>query len=75
MQEPYDLQSLVDGLKDRGLDVVEEVAVEVLEECLEWLEESAHLSDTPFDDVVLVVLPKIKEEILKLIDKLDGEVG
>jgi hypothetical protein len=72
--QPYDLKELVSRLQGRGLGVAEEAARAVLEEVFGWTEDSIRLSATPFDDVALVVLPKLKELALQAINKIDGKV-
>ena len=75
LSKPYDIAALVVGFKSKGLDVAEGAAKAAVEAVIEWFEASAKLSATPFDDVALVVLPKIKDEVLKLVDKIDGQPG
>ena len=75
LSKPYDIGALIAGFKSKGLDVAEDVAKSAVGAVIEWFEASAKLSATPFDDVALVVLPKIREEILKLVDKIDGQPG
>lgn len=72
MEKAYDVKVLADKLKGRGLDVAEEAAKVIIEETLNWVEESAKLSATPYDDMGLIVLPKLKEIALKEADKIDG---
>jgi hypothetical protein len=74
MEKAYDLKDLTEKLKGRGLDLAEEAAKIALEEVLEWVIESATLSETPLDDVVALIAPKLKEFALEYIDKIDGEV-
>jgi ADP-heptose:LPS heptosyltransferase len=57
MTEAYDIKSLVEKFKAHGLDIAEEAAKAATISILDWFEESAKLSATPFDDVALVVLP------------------
>ena len=75
LTKPYDIGALVAGFKSKGLDVAEEVARGAVVSVVEWFEASAKLSATPFDDVALIILPKLKEEVLKLVDKIDGQPG
>lgn len=75
LKEAYDVKALGKKLEGRGLDLAEEGAKIVLEEVLVWISESASKSETPFDDIVATVLPLVKDEVLKQIDKIDGEVG
>ena len=71
----YDVKELALRLKGRGLDVAEEMVKALVEEVFGWTEDSIRLSATPFDDVALVVLPKVKQLALEQVDKIDGHVG
>ncbi len=75
MEQAYDVKVLAEKLKARGLNLAEDAVMGVVDDLFAFLEESAKLSATPFDDVALVVFPKAKEEIKKLVDKIDGAVG
>lgn len=75
LKEAYDVNGLVDRLKAKGLDLAEEGAKIAVAELLEWIKESAAKSSTPFDDIVVTVIPLLQAEIDKQIDKIDGEVG
>lgn len=71
----YELNSLVEAFKKRGLNVAEDSAKGVVEDVCAWFEVQAKASATPFDDVALVVLPQLKKAVLEKIDELDGEPG
>lgn len=71
----YKIDELLEQLKGRGLDLAEEGAKAAVEELLIWFENSARASENNYDDLVLAILPLIKEEILKQVDKIDGEEG
>ena len=75
MDKAYDVKALAEKLKARGLNVAEDVATEVLGAVFEFFEESAVLSENKYDDLLLAILPMLKSEALKAIDKIDGEVG
>lgn len=75
MVKAYDIKELVSKLKAKGLDVAEDAAKHVVEASLDWVEESAKISATPYDDMGLIVLPKLKELALAAADKIDGEVN
>lgn len=75
MQAPFDVKDLVERFKSAGLDVAEESAKSAYLAVTAWAKDSVKLSATPFDDVALVVLPKLDEIVLKAIDGLDGKVG
>lgn len=72
MEKAYDVADLALKLKGRGLDVAEEAAKVLVEEVLAWAEESAKISETPYDNMALVVLPELKKLALGLVDKIDG---
>lgn len=75
MEKAYDLKYLAEKLKGRGLDLAEEGVKIFAEEFFLFLEESAKVSANPYDDMALVILPKIKEVALTAADKIDGQVG
>jgi hypothetical protein len=75
MDKAYDIKVLAEKLKANGLEIAEESAKIVVKATLEWIEESAKLSATPYDDLALVVMPQVKSFIDKSIDKIDGQVG
>lgn len=75
MEKAYDLKELASKLKSKGLDVAEDAAKHVVEGVVEWFEESAKLSATPYDDMALIVLPQVKKMALEAVDKIDGQVG
>lgn len=75
MEKAYEVKALVEELKKQGLDVVEAAAGGAVKAVAAWLEESVKLSATPFDDIALVVIPKLRDAALAEIDKLDGAVG
>lgn len=75
MVKAYDVKELVAKYKARGLDIAEDAAIMILEETMDWVEESAKISTTPYDDIVAVVIPVAKKEAMKAIDKIDGKVG
>ena len=71
----YDLKALGAGLKSKGLDLAEEALVLVVEELFVWVEGSAKISETPYDDMALLVLPQLKKMALEQVDKIDGQEG
>ena len=75
MGKAYDVKALVEKLKDKGLDIAEDVAKVALVEILDWVSESATLSNNSYDDLFIAVMPMLKAEMLKQIDKIDGEEG
>lgn len=75
LEKAYDLKALLGELKVQGIDLAEDAAKKVLETVFHWVEDSAKLSATPYDDMGLIVLPKLKELALGQVDKIDGQVG
>jgi hypothetical protein len=80
MEKPYELKALGEKIvahaKENGLTIAEE-AVEVLglavyQGVKQWLKESADLSSTPIDNLILPVLNyfdgHVKEQIDKAVD-------
>lgn len=75
MEVAYDPKVLVEQLKGKGLEVAEDVAVMALNEILDWVVESAKLSNNSYDDLFIAVIPLLRAEMLKQADKIDGKVG
>lgn len=75
MEKAFDVGALVDGLKKQGLHTAEAAAKDVTVAVCNWLMDSVKLTPSPFDDVLLVVLPKLQELALAAEDKIDGEVS
>ena len=75
MDKPYDVKALAERFKGRGLDLAEEAAKIAVEELFSWVEESAKLSSSPYDDMALLILPKLKDAALGAVDKIDSQVG
>lgn len=72
----YDVDLLLEKLKEEGLEIAEESAKILIEAMMAWLEESAELSDTPYDDMVSILYPQIKKMALakaETINKADNE--
>lgn len=75
MQKAYDLKELVKILKDKGVDVAEEAALQVYESVKAWIVESAQLSTNPYDDLMVPFVSTLDKAVLPQIDKIDGKVG
>jgi len=73
MDKAFDLGALVGKLKGRGLDLAEESAKILVEEVLDWAQESVVLSPNKFDDLVGAFIPQLKAAALALADKIDGK--
>lgn len=75
MTKAYDFSALALKLKEKGLDIAEDAVKLVISESFDWVSESAKLSATPWDDMALIIMPKIKELALVEADKIDGKLG
>lgn len=73
MNKAYDLKELGNSLKGKGLDVAEESLNILFDSVVEWVEESAKISATPYDDIAMLVMPQLKKLVKEAIDKIDGE--
>lgn len=72
----YEVSKLVEKLKSKGLDVVEETAIEAISAIAEWAEDSAKEGTKPVvDGLVLVMAPQAAKVLKELADKIDGQVG
>ncbi len=71
----YDVSVLAAKLKAHGLDIAEEAVRDVVEDVFSWVEDSVKESTTPYDDILLGILPVVKSEVLKRVDTIDGHVG
>jgi len=79
MEKAFDFAVLGGKLKAKGLDLAEEALALVVGETIDWVGESLLISKNKYVQfaapLLVSVLPKIKEEALELVDKVDGEVG
>jgi hypothetical protein len=82
MLKPFDTAVLVAKLKGRGieikieaLDVAEKAGVILVDEVFAWTEQSVKLTQNPYDDFALAVLPPVKSFILAKVDEIDGQKG
>lgn len=69
----YDIESLVEKLKAKGLELGEEAAQLVVDSVFEWLPEEAAKSETKVDDFVVSLLPLAKPVVDKLVAEIDGK--
>lgn len=75
MEKSYDIKVLGEKLKASGLPIVEESAEIVLIHVIQWVKDSAKLSQNPYDDMALVLMPLIEQNIMKQINKIDGDAN
>ena len=66
---------LMAQLKDKGLDLAEDVAGLVVEAVFDAAAEVFAATENKYDDLTIPLLGIAKPAILQLIDKIDGEVG
>lgn len=71
MKEAYDVKELGKKLKAKGLASSEDLAEEVVKEVLVWVKDSATKSRTPYDDILIAVIPQIEKYALEFVDNID----
>jgi hypothetical protein len=71
MEKAYDLKVLVEKLKGHGLEIAEATAKAVTLSIFDWLDESASISPTPYDDMLKVLYPIVKGKLLEVEDKIN----
>jgi hypothetical protein len=71
MEKAYDFKGLVDGLKEQGAEVAEEAAKAVVIAVFDWLEKSADLSATPYDNLLKPFYPQAKAYVLAEAEKIN----
>ena len=75
MEKAYDIKELGKKFASKGLPIAEEAALQAYEAVGEWLKESAALTATPIDDVVVSVVDMFDAKIKAAINKIDGQEG
>lgn len=79
MEQAYDLKALGEKLAAAGLpiakDALEKGAGEAYVAFKAWLKESAALSETGIDDVVVGFVDQFDAYVLPKIDAINGKVG
>ena len=68
-------KSLVELLKEKGLDVAEDSAKMIIEAVFEFAESAVAKTENKYDDMLLAAIPLLKPMVLGLVDKIDGKVG
>jgi hypothetical protein len=74
MEKAYDLAVLGEMLKKEGLAGGEVAAAATYKALKKWFADSAAKSSTPFDDLVVAVLPQVDAVVLPQIDKISPDV-
>jgi hypothetical protein len=75
MDKAYDPKALLAELKSEGLPVVETGAEGAVKALFRWLNQSADLSTTPYDNFAKLIYPHLESAALAQIDKVDGQPG
>jgi len=70
-KKAYDFKVLLEMLKGEGVELAEESAKIVVKQLFSWLEESATLSATPYDDLLKVVYPQVKALAMEAADNIN----
>lgn len=73
MKTPFELPDLVDRLKGHGLELTEEAAKLLAVSVLDWASDSIVLTPNKYDDLILAVMPVIRDFVLKEVNKIDGK--
>lgn len=61
--------------KDRGIEVGEEIAKELVDLTFDIVEEVIKATDTKIDDAALPVIAGLRIKAMALVDKIDGKEG
>ncbi len=72
-KKAYDPKDLLKKLEDEGLDIAEDAAKLIFEKTMEWVRESADISDGIVDDLIVKLIPSVEKWVLDKIDEIDGE--
>jgi len=75
MEKAYDLKELGARLKAAGLVESEDLAEQAYQITKQWIKESAVLSETPYDNLVIPFIDQLDALVLPKIDKIDGQEG
>lgn len=73
MDKAYDVKELVAKFKDDGLEIAEEAAKIILNNVFDWAHESALVSPNPYDNMLMILYPQIKEFIMDQAEKINPE--
>ena len=61
--------------KDRGIEVGEEIAKELVDLTFDIVEEVIKATDTKIDDAAFPVIAGLRVKAMDLVDKIDGKEG
>ena len=68
-------KKVVEKLKAKGMDIAEDLAMDVIDVAFEVAEEAIKESENKYDDMLLPAMPLAKSKLHELADKIDGEEG
>lgn len=72
----YEIKGLVAELKDKGLEMVEDQAVNVIEAVESWAAKEAAKGEKPLvDGIVMALAPMLSKLAKDAADKIDGKEG
>lgn len=72
-KKAYDFKVLVEKFKSQGLEIAEESAKLIINETIDWLEESADLSTTPYDDMAKILYPNLRSLALEKAEDINKD--
>ncbi len=73
-EQAYKISILGERLKSKGLVLAEDALLLIVDETFDFVSESALVSKTPYDDIVVVVIPVAKQKLkADFVDKIDGQ--
>ena len=70
-----DKSRLVEILKEAGLEVTEDVAIDIVKGVFKALPKVFQETENKYDDMVIPVLGLIEPKVLELLDGIDGHEG
>jgi len=71
MEKAYDVKALVKYAKAEGLEVAEEAAKGLYRALRQWIEDSAKLSENPYDDLGIPFLKQIDAIAMKELEDIN----
>jgi len=74
LKKAWDIDELLKQLELNGLVIAETSIVRTIEICLGWVKDSALISDNPYDDIVVVVIPVVLEPLNKAVNSISKNI-
>lgn len=68
MNEAYDVKHLAAKLEALGISEAEKIAKGIVSEVFDWAKESASMSATPIDDILVPVYSYVKDILISKLD-------